>query len=73
MATKKLISEPQQILLAWPLQKYEEESEYFFEDKSMQLIADDTLARLLIFPNVLITSSILHTGSPSQDSTDNLE
>ena len=30
--------------------------EYFFEDKSMELIADDTLARLLTFPNVLITS-----------------
>ena len=38
------------------LDVYEEESEYFFEDKSMELIADDTLARLLTFPNVLITS-----------------
>lgn len=38
------------------LDVYEEESEYFFEDRSMELIADDTLARLLTFPNVLITS-----------------
>ena len=38
------------------LDVYEEESEYFFEDKSMELITDDTLARLLTFPNVLITS-----------------
>lgn len=56
MTTKKLISEPQQILLAWPLQEYEEESKNFFQDKSKELIADDTLARLLTFPNVLITS-----------------
>lgn len=38
------------------LDVYEEESEYFFEDKSMELITDDMLARLLTFPNVLITS-----------------
>lgn len=38
------------------LDVYEEESEYFFEDKSMEPIADDTLARLLTFPNVLVTS-----------------
>jgi len=38
------------------LDVYEEESEYFFEDKSMELITDDTLARLLTFPNVLLTS-----------------
>lgn len=38
------------------LDVYEEESEYFFEDKSMELITDDVLARLLTFPNVLVTS-----------------
>jgi D-lactate dehydrogenase len=38
------------------LDVYEEESEYFFEDKSTEMIFDDTLARLLTFPNVLITS-----------------
>ncbi|MGM0442708.1 MAG: 2-hydroxyacid dehydrogenase [Fibrobacterota bacterium] len=38
------------------LDVYEEESQYFFEDRSDELITDDTLARLLFFPNVLITS-----------------
>lgn len=38
------------------LDVYEEESDYFFEDRSDSAIADDTLARLLTFPNVLITS-----------------
>jgi D-lactate dehydrogenase len=38
------------------LDVYEEESQYFFEDKSMEPITDDTLSRLLTFPNVLITS-----------------
>ncbi|MDG5815086.1 2-hydroxyacid dehydrogenase [Chitinispirillales bacterium ANBcel5] len=38
------------------LDVYEEESEYFFEDFSGEAISDDVLARLLTFPNVLITS-----------------
>lgn len=38
------------------LDVYEEETEYFFEDRSAQLIADDVLARLLTFPNVIVTS-----------------
>jgi len=38
------------------LDVYEEESEYFFEDFSNSMIEDDVLARLLTFPNVLITS-----------------
>ncbi|MCK5242071.1 2-hydroxyacid dehydrogenase [bacterium] len=38
------------------LDVYEEESEYFFEDFSNSMIGDDILARLLTFPNVLITS-----------------
>lgn len=38
------------------LDVYEEESEYFFEDFSSQIIEDDTLARLMSFNNVLITS-----------------
>lgn len=38
------------------LDVYEEEADYFFEDRSMDPIADDVLARLLTFPNVLITS-----------------
>lgn len=38
------------------LDVYEEESDYFFEDLSQTYIADDVLARLLTFNNVLITS-----------------
>ncbi len=38
------------------LDVYEEESEYFYEDKSDKIIDDDTLARLLSFNNVIVTS-----------------
>jgi D-lactate dehydrogenase len=38
------------------LDVYEEESGYFFEDKSDQILTDDILARLLTFNNVIITS-----------------
>jgi D-lactate dehydrogenase len=38
------------------LDVYEEEENYFFEDFSAEAIGDDVLARLLTFPNVLITS-----------------
>lgn len=38
------------------LDVYEEESDYFFEDFSTEIVTDDVLARLLSFPNVLITS-----------------
>ena len=38
------------------LDVYEEETEYFFEDFSQEVIDDDVLARLMTFPNVLITS-----------------
>lgn len=38
------------------LDVYEEETEYFFEDRSDSAIDDDILARLMTFPNVLITS-----------------
>jgi len=38
------------------LDVYEEEEEYFFEDFSNEVLVDDDLARLLSFPNVLITS-----------------
>jgi D-lactate dehydrogenase len=37
------------------LDVYEEEEEYFFEDWSGAAIQDDVLARLLTFPNVIIT------------------
>lgn len=38
------------------LDVYEEESGTFFEDLSDEVLTDDLLARLLTFPNVLITS-----------------
>lgn len=38
------------------LDVYEEEGDYFFEDLSDDIVSDDTLARLISFPNVLITS-----------------
>ncbi len=38
------------------LDVYEEESEYFFEDLSGEILTDDVLARLLTFNNVIITS-----------------
>ncbi|MEM8747156.1 MAG: 2-hydroxyacid dehydrogenase [Actinomycetota bacterium] len=38
------------------LDVYEEEGDLFFEDRSQQVLHDDTFARLLTFPNVLITA-----------------
>ena len=38
------------------LDVYEEESQYFFEDYSQEVLTDDTLARLLSFGNVIVTS-----------------
>lgn len=38
------------------LDVYEEEEGIFFEDLSSKMLLDDVLARLLTFPNVLITS-----------------
>jgi D-lactate dehydrogenase len=38
------------------LDVYEEESNLFFEDLSSRVIGDDVFARLLTFPNVLITA-----------------
>jgi D-lactate dehydrogenase len=35
---------------------YEEEGSLFFEDRSQQMLEDDVFARLLTFPNVLITA-----------------
>jgi D-lactate dehydrogenase len=37
------------------LDVYEEEESIFFEDRADQILTDDTFARLLTFPNVLIT------------------
>ena len=38
------------------LDVYEEEGEYFFEDRSNRVMDDDILARLLSFNNVIVTS-----------------
>jgi D-lactate dehydrogenase len=51
------------------LDVYEEESEYFFEDYSSTVISDDVLARLLTFPNVLITS---HQGFFTKEALQNI-
>jgi D-lactate dehydrogenase len=51
------------------LDVYEEESGYFFEDRSDQVITDDVLARLLTFPNVLVTS---HQAFLTEDALRNI-
>jgi len=51
------------------LDVYEEESEYFFEDFSASMISDDVLARLLTFPNVLVTS---HQGFFTEEALTNI-
>ena len=38
------------------LDVYEEESDLFFEDNSGHIVQDDTLARLITMPNVIVTS-----------------
>lgn len=38
------------------LDVYEEETEVFFEDKSEEIIKDDTLSTLISMPNVIVTS-----------------
>ena len=38
------------------LDVYEEEGDYFYEDRSDKMIDDDILARLLVMPNVIVTS-----------------
>lgn len=37
------------------LDVYEQESALFFEDRSDRIMQDDTFARLMTFPNVIIT------------------
>jgi D-lactate dehydrogenase len=51
------------------LDVYEEESEYFFEDRSDRVIRDDVLARLTSFNNVMITS---HQGFFTEEALDNI-
>jgi len=51
------------------LDVYEEEDALFFEDLSQDIIQDDTFARLLTFPNVLITA---HQGFFTEDALRNI-
>jgi D-lactate dehydrogenase len=51
------------------LDVYEEEGDYFFEDLSDQVIADDVLARLLTFNNVIVTS---HQAFLTQEALENI-
>ncbi|MFQ5582655.1 MAG: 2-hydroxyacid dehydrogenase [Mariprofundaceae bacterium] len=51
------------------LDVYEEETDLFFEDLSDKIIQDDVFARLLTFPNVLITS---HEGFFTRDALSNI-
>jgi D-lactate dehydrogenase len=49
------------------LDVYEEEGRLFFEDRSLEIIDDDVFARLLTFPNVLITA---HQAFLTQEALD---
>ncbi|MBK8256084.1 MAG: 2-hydroxyacid dehydrogenase [Polyangiaceae bacterium] len=51
------------------LDVYEEESAYFFRDRSDKAVDDDVLARLLTFPNVIVTS---HQAFLTSDALDNI-
>lgn len=51
------------------LDVYEEEENFFFKDLSGEVISDDTLARLITFPNVLITS---HQGFLTKEALKNI-
>jgi D-lactate dehydrogenase len=51
------------------LDVYEEEEGVFFNDLSGQVLQDDVLARLLTFPNTLITS---HQGFLTREALDNI-
>jgi D-lactate dehydrogenase len=59
------------------LDVYEEEAQLFFEDRSDQPLQDDVLARLLTFPNVVITAHqafLTHEalGAIAQTTLDNI-
>ena len=51
------------------LDVYEEESELFFEDFSGHIVQDDTLARLISMPNVIVTS---HQAFLTEEALDNI-
>ena len=51
------------------LDVYEEESDIFFEDFSGHIVEDDTLARLISMPNVIVTS---HQAFLTREALDNI-
>lgn len=51
------------------LDVYEEESDLFFEDFSGHIVEDDTLARLISMPNVIVTS---HQAFLTEEALDNI-
>ena len=51
------------------LDVYEEEADLFFEDKSGHIMEDDTLARLISMPNVIVTS---HQAFLTEEALDNI-
>jgi D-lactate dehydrogenase len=51
------------------LDVYEEEANYFYEDRSDKMIDDDKLALLLMMPNVIVTS---HQAFFTQEATYNI-
>ncbi|MBQ9949042.1 MAG: 2-hydroxyacid dehydrogenase [Oscillospiraceae bacterium] len=51
------------------LDVYEEESDFFFEDYSGHIMEDDTLARLISMPNVIVTS---HQAFLTQEALENI-
>lgn len=51
------------------LDVYEEEADLFFEDKSGHIMEDDTLARLISMPNVIVTS---HQAFLTSEALDNI-
>ncbi|RLN27101.1 hypothetical protein BBJ28_00023137 [Nothophytophthora sp. Chile5] len=51
------------------LDVFEGEGEYFYSDRSGAIIADDTLARLFTFPNVIITG---HQAFFTKEALDNI-
>lgn len=51
------------------LDVYEEEADIFFEDFSGHIVEDDTLARLISMPNVLVTS---HQAFLTEEALDNI-
>ena len=51
------------------LDVYEEEADLFFEDNSGQIMEDDTLARLISMPNVIVTS---HQAFLTEEALENI-